>query len=331
MPNSSPPNPSPLKLDDYLGLFIAFTAIHSVLHYGTLNSQNEPKSYNKSGDSPPKPRSQAQSLPLPKLLPTPNPPESLSLPWITSLRTADQESLSLLVDKQKQARQPKSKELDEKTALASALNSPVSLPKPTAPTSTPKIEFSDVNSDDWASRFIQLLQQRNLVVGFPDGSFQPDQFATRGEFAAMLEKILGKENTQNGIDFKDVSADYWAFSAIKQVCQSGILKGYPAQDFRPDQPITRAEVLVALATALKLKTPSAPDTTLQVYLDSDQVLDYALPKVAAAQAAGLVAGYPKEKILVPNKPATRAELAALISQALAISEQKGNITKLASK
>jgi hypothetical protein len=59
--------------------------------------------------------------------------------------------------------------------------------------------------------------------------------------------------------------------------------------------------LVVLATALKLKTPSVPVKSLQAFQDSDQVLNYALAKVAAAKEAGLVAGYPKDKILIPNK------------------------------
>ncbi|HEY9666135.1 MAG TPA: S-layer homology domain-containing protein [Coleofasciculaceae cyanobacterium] len=194
-------------------------------------------------------------------------------------------------------------------------------PIPTAPTPTPGVEFSDVSDNSWARRFIQRLNTRNIVVGFPDGSFRPEKYATRAEFAVMLEKVFDPENSENSSNFKDLSADYWAYDAIKSVSKMGILKGYPAGDFRPDQPVTRAEVLVALATVLKLKTPSTPAKALQGYLDGDQVLDYAIAKVAAAQEAGLVAGYRKEKLLIPNKPVTRAELSAILSQALAISQQ----------
>lgn len=202
-------------------------------------------------------------------------------------------------------------------ALATAKQTP---PIPTAPTPTPVVEFSDVPDSSWARRFIQRLNTRDIVVGFPDGSFRPDQYATRAEFAVMLEKVFEPENSGNSSNFKDLSADYWAYDAIKNVSKMGILKGYPAGDFRPDQPVTRAEALVALATVLKLKTPPTPTKTLQGYLDGDQVLDYAIAKVAAAQEAGLVAGYRKEKLLIPNKPVTRAELTAMLSQALALSQ-----------
>jgi hypothetical protein len=210
-------------------------------------------------------------------------------------------------------------------STAPDLDTNLSKPKPAAPTPTSVVEFSDVPDNSWASRFIKSLNQRQILAGLPDGSFRPNKFATRGEFATLLQKVFDQENRQSAINFKDLPADYWAEDAIKKVSQMGLLKGYPAQDFRPDQPVTRAEILVALTTALKLKTESVPVNTLEAFQDSDQVQNYARAKVAAAKQAGLVAGYPKDKILVPNKPATRAEMAAMFYQALAISENGENL------
>jgi hypothetical protein len=265
------------------------------------------------------PNSASQGLPIQK--PTTNAPESLVLPLTASLTTQALSSSSLLTKSTQTQEDSKPKVAAENTSQVSALDIAVSTPIPAAPSPTPVVEFSDVSNNSWASRWIQRLKTRNIVVGFPDGRFRPERYATRAEFAAMLQKIFGKENSKSGKDFKDLTANYWASNAIKKVSKTGILKGYPAEDFRPDQPVTRAEVLVALATALNLKTSATPAKTLQVYLDGDQVLDYALAKVAAAQEAGLVAGYTKEKLLVPNKPATRAELAVMFSQALAIAEK----------
>jgi hypothetical protein len=299
---SSPPDPPPSKFDDYLGVLIAFLTISSLLYYyGTLKKPNDRQSAKKLEDSPPKPQSKETSEALPTAKPTPNAPESSSLPSSASVTTPAPSSSS------------------------SRLDIAVSPPTPTAPTPTSVVEFSDVTSSSWAKSFIQRLKKRNIAVGFPDRTFQPDRYATRSEFAAMLEKVFDQENNNSTQAFKDVPADHWAVSAIYNVAKAGILTGYPAQDFRPDQPITRAEVLVALATALQLKIPSTPAKTLQVYKDADQVLDYALAKVAAAQEAGLIAGYSKEKLLVPNKPATRAELAAMLSQAVELSEKRGTI------
>lgn len=328
MSNSSPPDPPPLKLDECIAVFVAFTAMNSLLYYGAHNKQNDRFSLKKLRNSPPSPQpnSAPEALPTPK--PTTNVPESLSLPLTASLTTHTPESSSLLTNISLSQRLSKPQALQENTSLASAPDIAASTPVPTAPTPTPVVEFSDVPNDSWASRFIKSLNKRNIIAGKPDRSFGPNKFATRGEFAVLLQKVFDfdKENRQSAIAFKDLPTDYWACDAIKKVSKTGILKGYPAGDFRPDQPVTRAEVLVALATALNLKTPSTPAKTLQVYKDADQVLDYAIAKVAAAQQAGLVAGYPKDKILVPNKPATRAEMATMLYQALAISGKEEKVS-----
>ncbi|AFZ20653.1 S-layer homology domain-containing protein [Allocoleopsis franciscana] len=321
MSKFSPPDPPPLKLDNCITVFVAFTAINGLLYAWAAHKQNDPFSLKKLGASPPSPQPKSAPEGLAISKPTTTAPESSPL----SLSPSPSADLS----RSRLSQQlPKPESTEEETSKASALDIALSKPKPAAPTPTSVVEFSDVPDNSWASRSIKFLNQRQIIAGLPDGSFRPNKFATRGEFATLLQKIFNQENGQSAINFKDLPADYWAEDAIKEVAQTGLLKGYPAQDFRPDQPVTRAEVLVALATALKLKTPSVPVKTLQAFQDSDQVLNYARAKVAAAKEAGLVAGYPKDKILVPNKPATRAEMATMVYQALAMSK---NGEKLANR
>lgn len=324
MSKSSPPEPPPLKLDDCISVFVTFTTIVSLLYFWALNKKNDKFSLQESDSSPPSPQPKSAPEALPTQKPTTTAPESLSVPLTASTINPAPESSSHLSSISLNQPQSKPQASQKSTSPDSALDIAVSTPIPAAPTPTSAIEFSDVPASSWASPFISHLNKRNIMVGFPNRGFRPNKFATRGEFAALLKKVFELENRQSTTDFKDLPTDYWASDAIQEVSKAGLLKGYPAKDFRPDQPVTRAEVLVALATALNLKTPSTPAKTLQVYQDGDQVLDYAIAKVAAAQEAGLVVGYPQEKLLVPNKPATRAEMAAMLYQALAKSgkEQK---------
>jgi len=324
MSKSSPPEPPPLKVEDCISVFVTFTTIVSLLYYWALNKKNNKFSLEEIESSPPSPQPKSAPEALPTQKPTATAPESLSVPLTTSKINPTRESSSHLSAINLNQQQSKPQSSQKSASPDSALDIAVSTPIPAAPTQTSTVEFSDVPASSWASPSITRLNKRNIMIGFPNHSFRPNKFATRGEFAALLKKVFDPENRQNAIDFKDLHTDYWASDAIQEVSKAGLLKGYPAKDFRPEQPVTRAEVLVALATALNLKTPSTPAKTLQVYQDGDQVLDYAIAKVAAAQEAGLVVGYPKEKLLVPNKPATRAEMAAMLYQALAKSgkEQK---------
>lgn len=76
------------------------------------------------------------------------------------------------------------------------------------------------------------------------------------------------------------------------------------------------QVLVALVSGLNLKAPTSPNQILSVYKDAKDIPPYAISKIAAATTNGLVVNYPNPQILAPNKVASRAEVAAMIHQAL---------------
>jgi S-layer homology domain len=180
----------------------------------------------------------------------------------------------------------------------------------------PPIAFSDVPNDLWARRFINVLSSRGIIKGFPDYSFRPNQPVTRAEFAAILEQGFNKQLGTNAIAFNDIPSKYWATPAINQAISTGFLKGYPDKTFKPEQKISRVQVLVALVSGLNLKEPTSADKTLSVYKDVKDIPKYAIGKTAAATANNLVVNYPDPNTFAPNKEATRAEVAAMVHQAL---------------
>jgi S-layer homology domain len=191
-------------------------------------------------------------------------------------------------------------------------------PVVTTPTTTPPEKFSDVPEDYWAKPAIQSLLTINVVSGFPDGSFRPNEPVTRAELAAQLQKVFEQKAKQKGVKYKDIAADYWAAKAINQVSESGFLRGYPGEIFKPDQQVPRVQVLVALASGLNLNLPSQSAGMIKQYKDAKDIPNYAIQKVAAATQNSLVVNYPDRTLLNPNQPATRAEVAVMIHQALAI-------------
>lgn len=179
--------------------------------------------------------------------------------------------------------------------------------------------FSDLQGN-WAESFIQALTARNIIQGFPDGSFRPDEPVTRAQFAAMIRKAFQKNSTQEVIEFVDVPAYYWAREAIQSAYQMGFLVGYPNRVFKPNQNIPRVQVLVALANGLDLSAKPETTAALNTYFqDAAQIPDYARNSVAAAAEKSIVVNYPTVKLLNPNQLATRADVAAFIYQALASS------------
>lgn len=178
--------------------------------------------------------------------------------------------------------------------------------------------FSDVQQGYWAQACIDNLAQRNIISGYPDGSFRPSSLVTRAEFSAMVGKAFpNAAQTRSPMQFSDVSSSYWAYSAIRQASQTGFLSGYPEGTFRPGQNIPRAQVLVSLASGLNYAPTGSAGTTLSAaFDDASSIPSYAQNTIAAATEKGIVVSYPNPRLLNPNQSATRAEVASFICQAL---------------
>ena len=194
-------------------------------------------------------------------------------------------------------------------------------PPSTPATPTAQIAFKDVPSDYWAKPFIQELATRNIIKGFPDGTFRPNDPVTRAQFAAMLNQAINKTPTRSNINFLDVASTYWAASAIQKSYTIGFMSGYPGNVFKPSENIQRVQILVSLANGLGFAPTKPTATTLRIYSDASTIPSYALNSVAAATENRMVVNYPNPKLLNPNQPATRAEVAAFIYQALVRSGQ----------
>lgn len=202
--------------------------------------------------------------------------------------------------------------------------SPSALPSPgvaNAPVTIGSNNFSDVNRTYWAVPFITALEQRDIVSGFPDGSFRPNQPVTRAEFAAQLQKAFARDRQATPINYGDVPEGFWGVDAIDSATRMGFMKGYPGNVFRPESPVSRAEVLVALMTGLGLPLPQTAGDTLEIYRDAADIPNYATLKVAGATQSELVVSYPNPSLLNPREPATRADVAAMIYQALVATRQ----------
>lgn len=178
------------------------------------------------------------------------------------------------------------------------------------------VKLSDVPEKYWARPFIVALVDRKIFTDLSDNKFRPDETMTRAELARLIERMSDKEPSRKPINFEDVKDKNPAASAIDGSVQKGFLKGYPNNEFRPTKDVPRVEVIVALASGLNLKQEQNTSKILQVYTDRKKVPKWAINKVAAATKAGIVVNHPKPTLLQPNKTATRAEVAAMIYQAM---------------
>jgi subtilisin family serine protease len=180
--------------------------------------------------------------------------------------------------------------------------------------------FADV-AGHWARLDIDLLASHGAIKGYPTGLFLPNNHISRAEFAKVLIVALNKEDEVWALKpvpavFRDVDVHHWARGYIQLAYELGIVKGHADGNFRPADPIRRAEVAAMLVRALRLE---GEQNQMPPYRDAAEIPPWARGAVATASARNLVGGYP-DQTFRPEGQATRAEAAAMTSRML---EQMG--------
>jgi parallel beta-helix repeat protein len=176
------------------------------------------------------------------------------------------------------------------------------------------VTFKDVSAGYWAKAYIEALASQNVIAGFPDGSFKPNEPVTRAQFAAIITKAFAPQPKREAIAFTDVKQDFWAYAVIQTASRGGFIAGFPDKTFKPQQQIQRVQALVSLSNGLGLTADN--QNVLSVYSDAAQIPKYATSAIAAATVRQLVVNYPNVKQLNPTGQATRADVAAFVYQAL---------------
>ncbi|MGG1516407.1 S-layer homology domain-containing protein [Paenibacillus oryzisoli] len=104
---------------------------------------------------------------------------------------------------------------------------------------------------------------------------------------------------------------HWAENIIHEAVKKGLISGYENLTFRPDQPVTREELLVLLTRALKPEQTGEASTT---FADEASVSSWARQAMTLAAQAHWVTGY-EDGTIRPQAPITRTEMAVLLMRA----------------
>ncbi len=184
----------------------------------------------------------------------------------------------------------------------------------------PKVVFSDVETHP-ARDEITWMNRAGNISGFPGGTFKPDEFVTRGQFAAILAQTFLRDAPLADALPKDVPATSFAAQAIRRVVKAGMMRGFPDGTFGPEKQVLRQDVLVALVNGLSIpaRANSSAMALSQAFIDTNDISAYARPAVANAfgwdmlrNTALLAQRSMGGNAIRPLAPATRAEVASFI-------------------
>ncbi len=98
--------------------------------------------------------------------------------------------------------------------------------------------FSDVGKDNPNYDAIIKVYEKGWMAGIGDGVFAPNGTLTRAMGAMVLWNKAGKPEPQNVAPFLDVTGDAWYAKAVAWAYEQGIIAGYDAATFGPDDALT---------------------------------------------------------------------------------------------
>lgn len=115
------------------------------------------------------------------------------------------------------------------------------------------LKFSDVPETNVHYDNIYNLAHRQVVEGYPDGTYQPARHLTRAEAAVILANALDLD-TSDVVDpgFTDLKKGAWYYDEIAILAENNILKGYGNGKFGPHDKLTREQMAVVLSYAYDL-------------------------------------------------------------------------------
>ena len=156
----------------------------------------------------------------------------------------------------------------------------------------------------------------SYISGYEDGSVHPNASITRAEVATIIYRLLTTESRTfyytKVNTFSDVPSFEWFNEQISTLARASVLGGYPDGTFRPNAPITRAE-LATILTRLSVLEETEIDVTPVNF--KDLAGHWAAANIRAAAAKGWVNGY-EGGVFLPDQNVTRAEAVTMVNRML---------------
>lgn len=181
-------------------------------------------------------------------------------------------------------------------------------------TNCPSKSYSDVDQSQWYHNAVDYVLGNGLMNGTEKNVFSPDETLTRGMVVTVLGRAAGVKTTDyTGSSFKDVKAGSWCAAYVAWAAEKNIVNGYGDGTFKPDQDVTREEMVTMLYRYWQStgKTAQTDASALNAFKDKAKVSSWALPAMQWAVANGVVNGVSSTK-LEPDGRATRAQFAKIV-------------------
>lgn len=186
------------------------------------------------------------------------------------------------------------------------------------------LKFDDSDEAKWANEYIGEMKAKNVLSGYPDGTFRPNQPVNRAEAIVTAVRLMGLEEEAKSKTASDVTLHFkdaslidkkypWAKGYILVALENGLFDA-SEEKIQPDKPASRVWVSSLLVRSLGLQSEALKQmTTIPDFKDANEIPAGSIGFINVAIEQELITGFP-DNTFQPNKNVTRAQMAALLGR-----------------
>ncbi len=181
----------------------------------------------------------------------------------------------------------------------------------------PAFQMKDMENH-WAQSTVEKLSLLGVIKGYSDMTFQPNKPVTHAEAVVMTVRMLGWEDEAAlyagaSLPYKDAnSIPVWARGSVAIALEKGLLES--SHVFQANKAANRMYVTMLMVNAIGVEFNGDWEEARTYFSDLDELDEKERAALAFAVLQELVKGY-EDGTFQPNKPVTRAEMAALLERA----------------
>lgn len=193
------------------------------------------------------------------------------------------------------------------------------------------VSFTDISNVTWAQKAINYFASTDVVEGYDNTTFAPNDSVTREAFVKILLNASGLYEDGYSSTFADVDKNEWYADYVACAQEKGIVNGISDTEFGIGGTLTRQDMaVIVLRTAQMQGKKLASVREYENFTDQSEISDYASEAVKTLYCAGLLNGM-GDGTFAPKSPLTRAQAVKVlydlyIGAEVTVSQTKTNVS-----
>lgn len=183
-------------------------------------------------------------------------------------------------------------------------------------------DYSDIGNH-WAVSALTWAVDNNVLVGKSGNRMAPNDYLTRAQLAAMIDRLFGTYKSADLSQYVDTIPGSWYYDSVAQAVNMGTFAGYGQNRMGPNDFISREQAISALARTICPATGNSK--VLNKFPDQNNVSVWACDAVSAMVERQYVVGSNTGN-LNPKGNITRAEMAQIMSSIFRSVHDFGELT-----